>query len=52
MPPNSLYLWIDKDSDKEEYELPLFRERNSWAARFLKGRDLEGSFGIGTLNVL
>ena len=47
---NSIYLWVDKDGEKEEYRLPLNRERNSSAERFLEGRDLEGSFGIGTLN--
>lgn len=40
----------DKDNDKEEYELPLERENFPMAERKFKGRNSEGSFGIGRLN--
>ena len=42
---------IRKGSAKEEYSLPLTRERNPLAERFLEGRNEEGSFETGIRNV-
>ena len=41
----------EKGSAKEEYSLPLIRERNPSAERFLEGRNEEGSFETGIRKV-
>lgn len=42
---------IQKGSAKEEYSLPLIRERSPVAERFLEGRNEEGSFETGIRKV-
>ena len=39
-----------KDREKEEYTSGILREKNPWAERFFDRKDVEGSFGVVSLN--
>ena len=49
---NNNHVWIDKDSEKEEYTYTLTREGSSSAERPPEERYVERSFWIGTLKAL
>ena len=39
-----------KDREKEEYTSGILREKNPLAERFFDRKDVEGSFGVVSLN--
>jgi hypothetical protein len=39
-----------KDREKEEYTSEILREKNPLAERFFDRKDVEGSFGVVSLN--
>ena len=39
-----------KDREKEEYTSGILREKNPSAERFFEQKDVEGSFGVVSLN--